>query len=410
MAALPILPEAADAPATLLSWFLFDDVMQTWVDIRLKEPLARRDTTTNGTTTTTTISNGSSLAASLGTAAPAAAPAVSAAAAAAAAAAGGDLTLVTWNVDAFSSLPQTRLAAILDAVRDQQPDILFLQEVSRLAMEHLLQDPWIRSHWYVSDAGAAQWGSDTSGFSTVTLVSRRFGWAASAGVGSAGSVGSASSAGSGSPILGALWRVDFPSLFGRYAICCEILMAGRRRDESVESVESAESAESGEGAPEVVRLVNVHLDSLQIRPSKRPRQLQIVANMLHRRGTAASSSGVRAHGLVAGDFNPVLPDEDGPLVAANDLVDAWEYLHPGGESESGMTWGIDGKQAYPPARLDKVAVVGLEPLAMTVMHPGHVQTALWDEKKKSAAGSSVPLPWSDHSGLWCRFRTTNQYD
>ncbi|EFX03977.1 hypothetical protein CMQ_905 [Grosmannia clavigera kw1407] len=375
MNVLPTLPEAADAPATLLSWFVFDDAMQAWVDVRL-EPLPPSANSASGAGhPATTIAS--------------------------------ELTLVTWNVDAFSPQSEDRLAGILDAVRGSggggsafsaavatptHPDILFLQEVSPSGLAYLLQDPWVRCHWYVSDTGAAQ-PSDPNGFSIVSLVSRRFlpeHWSSS----------SSSSRTAGIPVLGALWRIDFPSLFGRYAICCEIRMP--------------------DPTAAVVRLVNVHLDSLQIRPSRRPRQLQIVADMLHcqqPRSTSAvatATSAMAAHGLVAGDFNPVLPEEDNLLVAANGLVDAWQHLHP---DESGVTWGIDGQQPYPPARLDKVAVVGLEPCAMTVLHPGTVRlrggnSSALDKTAtaQAAAGSDNSsnehrfLPWSDHSGLQCTFR------
>ncbi|MEC4630311.1 hypothetical protein VSS86_21535, partial [Bacillus safensis] len=72
------------------------------------------------------------------------------------------------------------------------------------------------------------------------------------------------------------------------------------------------------------------------------------------------------HGLVAGDFNPVLPDDD-KLVCANNLLDVWCEMHP---SEAGFTWGADGDQPFPPDRLDKVAEVGLKPCGIKVIESG----------------------------------------
>lgn len=83
--------------------------------------------------------------------------------------------------------------------------------------------------------------------------------------------------------------------------------------------------------------------TLPINPSLRPRQLSIITSYLRATG----------HGLVAGDFNPVLPDDD-MLVSANSILDVWNELY---QSEAGFTWGADGDQPFPPNRLDKVAVV-----------------------------------------------------
>jgi tyrosyl-DNA phosphodiesterase 2 len=111
-------------------------------------------------------------------------------------------------------------------------------------------------------------------------------------------------------------------------------------------------------------------------------------------------------GVVAGDFNPALP-EDETLVQDNGLVDAWVKLHHG---EPGFTWGIDGKQRFPPGRLDKVATVGLKVQDIEVLHPESVTKP----GKPERVGSTEDLPgyeqeyeqvpWSDHSGLRCSFK------
>lgn len=60
-------------------------------------------------------------------------------------------------------------------------------------------------------------------------------------------------------------------------------------------------------------------------PSLRPRQLAIITSYLRAAG----------HGLMAGDYNPVLPEDDA-LVGKNCLVDAWTELHP---EDNGFTLG-----------------------------------------------------------------------
>ncbi|GKZ73572.1 hypothetical protein AnigIFM50267_010502 [Aspergillus niger] len=140
-----------------------------------------------------------------------------------------------------------------------------------------------------------------------------------------------------------------------------------------------------------VRLVNVHLDSLALQPSRRPRQLAIVANSLRCAG----------HGFVAGDFNPVLPEDDS-LVAANGLVDVWNELHP---DEPGFTWGLDDREPFPPGRLDKVAVLGLKGQEMDILRPGALESA-----GQGLLGRQLdtPVPWSDHSGLKCCLRLAEE--
>lgn len=84
-------------------------------------------------------------------------------------------------------------------------------------------------------------------------------------------------------------------------------------------------------------------------------------------------------GLAAGDFNPVLPADE-TLVAENGLLDPWPTTRG---SEPGFTWGIDGKQMFPPARLDRIATTGMEARSIEVLHPGTI---------------AAPLTWPLRSG------------
>ncbi|KAJ3521005.1 hypothetical protein NM208_g13484 [Fusarium decemcellulare] len=240
------------------------------------------------------------------------------------------------------------LQSLLGTSTQPGADIVFLQEVSKSALVHLLRDPRIRKSWYSSEANTASWGGHL--FATMTLLSKaRFGCFNDEIL---------------KATLGPVWRVKFPSRFDRDALCCDVYVSSPSSDNP--------------SKPSRLRLVNVHLDSLAIQPSKRPEQLSIVADMLRDAG----------QGLVAGDFNPVLP-EDSTLAENNGLVDAWVQVHG---SMSGFTWGIDRKQRFPPGRLDKVAMLGLQPYRIEVMHPGVIQEA-----------EGYTAPWSDHSGLKCTF-------
>jgi tyrosyl-DNA phosphodiesterase 2 len=285
------------------------------------------------------------------------------------------LVLVTWNVKASSPLPVLRMSAIISRILSLTPavDIIFFQEVSRAALSVMLNDARIRQHWFLSEADAANWGGHL--FRSVTLLSKaRF----------AHPMGPSEMA-----TLGPIWRVKYPSRFGREALCCDIFVPSPSPSPS--------PASAALGTPNACfRLVNVHLDSLPAHPSRRPRQISIVASLLRSAG----------RGVVAGDFNPVLP-EDETLVQDNGLVDAWVELRHG---EPGFTWGIDGKQPFPPSRLDKVATVGLKVQDIEALHPESVTKPGKPERVRSM--EDLPgheqeyeqVPWSDHSGLRCSFK------
>ncbi|CAI4219108.1 unnamed protein product [Parascedosporium putredinis] len=262
-----------------------------------------------------------------------------------------ELALYTWNVDAGAESPRFRIRSIISHI--------------------LTSSPHQTRGWVLSEGDTATW--QNAHFSTVTLLSRsRFGLPQASHPGGA--------------TLGPVWRVRYPSRFGRDALCCDVFLP---------------SGSSDPAEPQIrVRLVNVHLDSLAIRPSQRPRQIQTVAAYLQNAG----------HGLVAGDFNPVL-DEDATLVADNGLVDAWLELR---SNEPGFTWGIDGKQRFPPGRLDKVATLGLEPVSIEVMEPSVLSYSALALDPGEPLDGAEPVgydddfrggvPWSDHCGLKCVVR------
>lgn len=270
------------------------------------------------------------------------------------------LNLVTWNVDYSSPQPGPRLTALISRVLGLSPpvDIIFLQEVAGEALSVAVDEPRLRQDWLLSDIDKNFSGSHR--FTTISLLSKSWVRHAEESL--------------GREPLGPIWRLKYPSHFERDALCCDIFVPS-----------------SSASSPARIRLVNVHLDSLPIRPSFRPQQISILAELLRSPG----------RGVVAGDFNPVLP-EDETLVEDNGFVDAWVELRPG---ESGFTWGIDGKQPFPPNRLDKVALLGLKVQDVEILHPGYlakpIATVSESEQKQI---TDEPVPWSDHSGLRCSFR------
>lgn len=286
------------------------------------------------------------------------------------------LRILTWNIDAFADRHEYRMDGILSEIQQMHaansgPDVVFLQEVSRKALEFLLQNEWVRDTWVSSEADETNW-KDVP-FATMTLLSRsRFDAICESNTSDGQAMPSSVSTENSENSLsfGCVWRVKYPSRFSRDALCCDILLNNTAR----------------------IRLINVHLDSLPIQPSQRPRQIAIAAEFLRTAGVT--------QGVIAGDWNPVM-EEDKDLVRNNELIDAWEYLHP---DEDGFTWGLDGKGApFPPSRLDKVAVLGLRPLEIRVIHPGSVPTMIGSRGESIPRGGKENVPWSDHSGLLCSF-------
>ena len=274
-----------------------------------------------------------------------------------------DLVLLTWNIDATSARTEDRVTDIITFVTQLDPGvrIVFLQEVSKAALQQILKDERIRRSWISSEQDDTAWGKQS--FATITLLSKaRF----------------------ASTALGPVWRVAYPSHFDRDALCCDIFVSfGRER------------------SPTRVRLVNVHLDSLPIKPSHRPRQISIISSFLRSAGC----------GLVAGDFNPVL-EEDATLLESNGLTDVWTVLHP---EAPGYTWGTDGEQPFPPNRMDKILIVGLKPPDIKTLEPQRLsilegaQNPPMDHRKSPISPMEDTPPWSDHAALLCLFGLVGEY-
>jgi tyrosyl-DNA phosphodiesterase 2 len=245
------------------------------------------------------------------------------------------------------------MSALLQVIKTTgAADVVFLQEVSREALTALLEEPWIQQNWYTSDVDASAFGKQK--FISITLMSKL--WLAIDGI-----------------LLGAIWRISLPSHFGRDALCCDLIL------------NSSSKHTSGRGSLRI-RLINVHLDSLPINPSLRSYQLSIAASYLSAAG----------RGIIAGDFNPVLPEDD-DLVRTNGLTDAWVHLR---SKDPGHTWGVYSEQSFPPNRLDKVALFNLTPLSMGILQTSEL--GLCSQKTSvDVTESGSKAHFSDHFGLWC---------
>ena len=274
------------------------------------------------------------------------------------------LSLISWNIDAFSPRPVSRAKLILSHIlaEPKYPDILFLQEVTREVRASLLDDARVRATFLVTDA-EDQTSFEDVPFATMTLLSN-----ACFTSGLYSQKEGDGIEGGEKFMLGRVSRVILPSKYKRDALYVDIVPPTRPST--------------------VFRLINVHLDSLWHTLHYRAQQMEILANILREPGCSG--------GIIAGDFNAISP-EDAGLVDKNELIDAWVALHGRADSD-GATWGVgvERQDGLGRGRLDKVAMMGLKAKEMEVLCPGSIEVPRPGER-------SVEIPWSDHSGLRCTF-------
>lgn len=315
------------------------------------------------------------------------------------------LRALTWNVDFAAPHAEQRLNGLLEFLESEaallssssaEPrcsalDLICLQEVSASAFPAILNSNFVQNNYYITDIDSTSWHPSVSpSFGSVTLIRR-------SPIIATGLYGSPTAP---RPALrpAAIYRIPFDkslSHLNRDALCCDILLRGGTR----------------------LRVVNVHLDSLNINPPLRPAQLALCAEHLHCLGdTKGYSIGLHA-GLVAGDFNAISP-RDETLAEECGLVNIWRATHPGvGDTpdastnalaianpgdkaedqntltprEDGATWGVQFQEAFPSGRLDRVAVHNLRPVQATVIPCGRVSV--------TDGGVDKEVLWSDHCGL-----------
>ena len=264
------------------------------------------------------------------------------------------LSLTSWNIQAYLSRRVARTQLILDRILKgpKVPDIISFQEVSSSIRQLLLSDPRIRSSFLTTDAE-----DDTSfkgvPFATMTLLSsKRFGSPLLAE--------EDDGEGASKIVLDSVFRTQLTSRYKRDALCVNI------------------AAPAMPGS--ILRLLNVHLDPFDSQ-FIRFLQMDVLAGLLREPGCSG--------GIIAGDFNAVYP-RDHKLIDEHGLVDAWVALHG---PDGGATWGhwgvpVEIEDEFEPGRLDKVVMLGLQPVEIEVLQPGLI---------------SACTHWSEHCGLRCTF-------
>ncbi|KUI67525.1 hypothetical protein VM1G_02582 [Cytospora mali] len=252
-----------------------------------------------------------------------------------------NLRIITWNIDFMAPFPRARMASALSYLQGLVGNIptatalvICLQEL-RQVMPIDFEDPrkqfdpqiaddlgqiaaaeWVQQRFNVSDLSTEYWRCSYNG---VTLVDRRL-------------------------AIAKVARLPFVSEYQREALMVDIVA----KQPSENGGQEPELVGENRGKKSVIRICNVHLDSMAGNPPMRPVQWKACAKYMQDK-----SGGVVA-GIVAGDCNAnraydlTLPQENG-------FKDA--YLEMGGKEgdPEGLTWGPQSKRTrFPHKRMDKV--------------------------------------------------------
>ncbi|KZT12661.1 uncharacterized protein LAESUDRAFT_689359 [Laetiporus sulphureus 93-53] len=272
------------------------------------------------------------------------------------------LRLLTWNVNFFQPNAEERLSCALAHISrhlsippDSTTEIpvgtptpfpccILLQEISVKMFSALLSYKWIREHFFIIPGHPEDWPS--SKYGTVTLVSHSV------------------------PLLDAQSLEFGNSITGRTALLVDVLVG--RSDTRAEYGGSAHET----SAPAVLRIGNLHLESMSQGSSKRPAQLEAAGRLLRNPSVVA--------GILAGDMNSISPS-DADIHRLAGLEDAYE----GGEDDVlGHTWGYQSERRSKRSRLDKIFYTANTPI--WIEDPQRVGVGL-----KTKRGQWV----SDHYGL-----------
>lgn len=190
--------------------------------------------------------------------------------------------------------------------------VILLQEMTLSDLRLITSCQWIQQRFGITDKDHSSWIKPHYG--TTTLVDVRLD-------------------------VANVFRVPLLSKFARDGLFVDIAVSNQYA--------------SAEASEKVLRLCNVHLESLIANPPVRPYQLSAVAAYLHAPEVVCA--------LLAGDMNAIEPF-DRTLHTDNGLRDA--YLSLGGkeDSDEGYTWGYQVpavmRERFGCSRMDKILYAG----------------------------------------------------
>jgi tyrosyl-DNA phosphodiesterase 2 len=274
------------------------------------------------------------------------------------------IRLISWNIDVLVGYAEERMRAALQYLDrlialtpNEVPVVVFLQEMGQSDLEQIRDAVWIKQRFNIAEIDHLHWLSPYYG--TNVLVDRRL-------------------------AIKNIFRVPWVSKFDRDGLFVDIALT---------------NTQDPHGNPKLLRLCNVHLESLVANPPVRPSQMALASQYLKKPEVAAS--------LVAGDMNAIQPF-DRTLYSENGLRDA--YLELGGQEDSddGYTWGYQVPQwlrdKFGCSRMDKILLRGaLQPRKFERIGMGvKVDEAVRQEVETEVEGGWV----TDHYGVMGDFALT----
>ncbi|KAF2623928.1 hypothetical protein BU25DRAFT_349170 [Macroventuria anomochaeta] len=259
------------------------------------------------------------------------------------------IRLISWNIDMLVPFGDERMSAALQyletLVTSTPPDtaiVVFLQEMTPSDLDLITSSRWIQTRFNITDKDRSSWLSPHYG--TTTLIDARLS-------------------------VASVFRVPFLSKFDRDGLFVDIALTSK-----------------------VLRLCNVHLESLIASPPVRPHQLSTVAAYLHAPEVACA--------LLAGDLNAIEPF-DWKLHTDNGLEDAYLFLGGKEDSDEGYTWGYQVpaamREKFGCSRMDKILFCGDVRVNSFERIGTGVKVA---EEKRGEAREAGEEEWvSDHYGV-----------
>lgn len=257
---------------------------------------------------------------------------------------GGVLTLASWNLNWSSFDPVARTTAALahmERVFGASPEhlIVMLQEVSPESLGTILENPWVRRNFIISDTKPLK----SSRTVTVDKYSRL-----ERSAKQALDYFTTMMVAKTLPIRGC-FRVPLTTKMGRDALGTDI---------------SLKSDKSASDTRECLRVCTTHLESLQEGHMLRPRQLAAISRLLKE----STIHGYKVvSGIVGGDMNAIRNSEH-DYHRSDDvkLTDIWEVTSRTTQSHEisrGSTDGFQSSQHRGPKRLDRFLFSGpIQPL------------------------------------------------
>ena len=262
------------------------------------------------------------------------------------------LALYAWNVDFMLPFPGSRMRAALHHLQSQHiakqdhsiATVVFLQECVVSDLKLIASTPWVRAGFYITDLDGSNWASGHYG--TTTLIDRRL------------------------PI-DECFRVHYAKTrMQRDALFVDVELSSRglngQKQDGQKQADQKQDGQKQDGQKQddstvnvtkVIRLCNVHLESLANSPPFRPAQMELCASYMHAPNVDAA--------IIAGDMNAI-QDFDKHLHTDNNLQDA--YLALGGREttedaeSSGHTWGQQAatvqRERFGTCRMDKIFFCG----------------------------------------------------